>query len=560
MKAFVMECVLLGMEYSVTFLTLWIYITTLVKTDQPKLFYSLISSAYLLSAVVLSIGIGRWVDRTRSIRVTFFVCNSCVILGNLMYAYHKSPWFLVAGRFLCGIGGPLRSVISGEVSRCFPSDQVMKKFSTMGTAFSLGFIMGPGVNFIFKDVDVFLGPFHLTVANISGFYMASFFAILQVIVIFTVSDLSKEYDLKADEMQFKRTIRTASQRVRNTSYIKPHVSAPVKIKNTEPLQQQLDENFAASMNENFEDDVNISQRSFEATDFPDHNSYMNSSTLLPFRDLSLTNSIFAQSTIQNLSIQRSVAIDKMEKPALFPQTFTRADCLLSVSVMIANGSLVEDQTNEYLIQTPSSVVEILKQIVSSVDAILVFFLSFSMYFWMVAFDMWLPMMVIDVLGMGMTELNGIVFGFGCISAVVLLLLSWNKFSDKTMYKLSLVCVAALAVMEVIFGSMKLFHQNLYLNILLWIVWGTLFAIVVVMDEVFIIGILAKMTNSNIQTFNESLRLSMTRAGALVALISSGMLFQYVEYLCFAGIIFCVITFFLLVWRRSFFQNPTLIIK
>lgn len=183
-----------------------------------------------------------------------------------------------------------------------------------------------------------------------------------------------------------------------------------------------------------------------------------------------------------------------------------------------------------------------------------------MYFWMVAFDMWLPMMIIDELDMGVTELNGIVFGFGCISAVILLLLSWKQFDDQAMFKLSLICVLCLGLMEVIFGSMKLFKQPLYVNVVLWVVWGTLFAVVVVMDEVFLIGILAKMTSSRIQTFNESLRLAMTRAGALIALVTAAMLFEYVEYLCLAGVVFSVVVFMVLVCRHKTFKNPTLIIR
>lgn len=217
-KAFVLECAVLGMEYSVTFLTLWIYVTTLVVTDRPSFFYSIISAAYLLSAVLFSIMIGRWVDRTRNVRIAFLVCNMSVIFGNVLYSVHHSPWFLVVGRFLCGIGGPLRSVMSGEVSRCFPTDQVTRKFSLMGTAFSLGFILGPGLNFAFKDFDLRFGLFHLTFANVAGFYMAGLFIIVQVVVFLTVTDLSKEYDLKADLCYNTRSLADVPYHDTTTNY------------------------------------------------------------------------------------------------------------------------------------------------------------------------------------------------------------------------------------------------------------------------------------------------------------------------------------------------------
>ena len=654
--------------------------TTLVVTDRPSFFYSIISAAYLLSAVLFSIMIGRWVDRTRNVRITFLVCNMAVIFGNILYSVHHSPWFLVVGRFLCGIGGPLRSVMSGEVSRCFPTDQVTRKFSLMGTAFSLGFILGPGVNFAFKDLDIRFGLFHLTFANAAGFYMAALFMTVQVVVFLTVTDLSKEYDLKADLCYTTRSLAdvpypgTASNFYCSDGGVGDSEARPIDVPPSCPYFHQYSQNRQQSfVKSDFLSYPECGQqhravKSFSCSstnskqipttkdDLPYSNQYthpdqythpvrsfsccsnhlqrigqkqaLTEDALLKkallvgsnncnsnqanttttaitvdqmdsisingsLNDLSITSthahtiphhafggcrtrsSIGAESRISTytqhsscafhqksfLGFHKSIAMEKIEKPTLFPQTFTRADAMLSVSVMLVGDQLSDDCVGLLDPDAPlPTTCEILKQIGSSVDAMIVFFLSFFMYFWMVAFDMWLPMMIIDELDMGVTELNGIVFGFGCISAVILLLLSWKQFDDQAMFKLSLICVLCLGLMEVIFGSMKLFKQPLYVNVVLWVVWGTLFAVVVVMDEVFLIGILAKMTSSRIQTFNESLRLAMTRAGALIALVTAAMLFEYVEYLCLAGVVFSVVVFMVLVCRHKTFKNPTLIIR
>ena len=128
-RVFIFQNFLLGIEYSITFLTLWIYIKTLVNTTNPKLFYSIVSSCYLLSAIIFSTIIGRWADKTRSVRMVFLISNSFPIVGNVIYVLHFSPWFLVVGRFLCGIAASLRSVIIGEVVRCFPSEVSPSKIS-----------------------------------------------------------------------------------------------------------------------------------------------------------------------------------------------------------------------------------------------------------------------------------------------------------------------------------------------------------------------------------------------------------------------------------------------
>ena len=48
---FLCQAVALGMEYSLTFITLWLYLTEMVHTTHPKLYYSAVSASYLLSQV-----------------------------------------------------------------------------------------------------------------------------------------------------------------------------------------------------------------------------------------------------------------------------------------------------------------------------------------------------------------------------------------------------------------------------------------------------------------------------------------------------------------------------
>jgi len=474
-KAFSLECVMLGMEYSVTFLTLWLYIKSLVDTDYPKLFYSLVASSYLLAAVVLSVIIGRWVDRTRKIRKIFLFCNTMVIIGNVMYAMHFSPWFLVLGRLISGADGPLRSVISGEIARCYSESEVVGKFSSMGMAFALGFVAGPGVNFLFTTVKFTIGSWHVTYVNIPGVYMACFFAITQFCVYFMVHDLSREYDLKSEE---------------GDQLIKPALLSDVEKSNRSSADIKVTE----SSVEDIEADINLTKSTED----------------------NATSTSFEYSTDSSSSTSSSVDLSK------------------------AN--------------------QVLCSILTNVDAMLVLILTFTLWYWMVAFDMWLPLMVVDVMEMGITELNGIVFGFGCSSAVILCFISFKKFSDKTLYNLSIVCMVALACMEFIFIYMRFRHSNVYVNIVLWALWCVIFAVVVVMDEVFLVGVMAKMTSSKVQTFTESLRLAMSRFGALLALMTSALIFEWVEYACAAGILFCIVALVLLIVRRKTLSSPSISIK
>jgi len=196
-RVFLVQTFLLGVEYSVFFLTLWLYIKTLVKPENPKVVYSVVSTAYLCSSVILSAIIGKIVDRTRETKKTFLIVNTLVVIGNIMYAFPFSPYYLIFGRLIAGSGGPLKSIIAGELARSYPSEEIVSKFALVGMTFGTGFLIGPTINFAFLKIDFKIYNFHVTVANAAGLYMAVMFLIFNIFVFFFVHDLSKEFDLKA---------------------------------------------------------------------------------------------------------------------------------------------------------------------------------------------------------------------------------------------------------------------------------------------------------------------------------------------------------------------------
>ena len=571
-RVFHMQCLMLGMEYSVTFLTLWLYLNTLVKTDDKKFFYTVISASYLLAGVLFSVVIGRWIDKTKNIRQAFLICNTLVIIGNCLYVLHYSPWLLVAGRMIGGAGGPLRSVISSEVARCFPANEVLKKFSSIGMAFAIGFIIGPGVNFLFQDVNFMIaGSLQITYANIPGVYMSVFFLFIQICVLKYVRNLSKEYDLKANETyEIENPIlieinnATMDHNI-NTKRKSCHSLGIIQSPNeASPLQKKRSRTFgscqiAPSISPTIDNPTIICHNAHQETSIND-----SSQSLLNIQHHDDGTSRLRYDSRSYHSYRNSLAvIANLENSDLFQQTFTLSDSITSTSMLVilqndnnANGENASNLPEENLI----SIARILREILHHFDVCFVFILTYATWFWMVCFDMWLPIMVVDVMEMGITELNGIMLGFGCISAIILLLLSFRTFSDQSLFKLSLCCMVALALIEIVFAAMKLYHENMYVNIVLWTIWGILFAIVVIMDEVFLIGVLAKMTSSKVQTFTESLRLALARLGALSALLSSVYLFQWMEYVCAAGIGFAIIVFIILITRRKTFKNPKVLIE
>ena len=194
--AFAVQNVLLGWDYGLVFINLWIYIEKVVETDKPKIYYSVILVSYMLCAFLSSVYLCKLADQYRNIRILFLVSNSALVIGNIIYMFPFSPWILLIGRVITGAGLSQRSIISGELARCYPRDQLTSKFSIMGMANSLGFVVAPIVNILFRSVDIWIGTWHVTYVNISGLYMSIIFGLAQILCIFMIFDLSKEYDLK----------------------------------------------------------------------------------------------------------------------------------------------------------------------------------------------------------------------------------------------------------------------------------------------------------------------------------------------------------------------------
>ena len=150
---FAFETLIMGMEYSVTFLTLWLYLKDRVKPEHPKVYYGVISVSYMFTSILSSLIVGRFVDCYRRIKPIFLLVNVFVIMGNIIYSLPFSPCLLIAGRLISGFAGALRPVISSELARCYKSEELPSKLAIIGASFVTGFIAGPGINFAFNSCN-----------------------------------------------------------------------------------------------------------------------------------------------------------------------------------------------------------------------------------------------------------------------------------------------------------------------------------------------------------------------------------------------------------------------
>ena len=437
---FAIESVVMGMEYSVTFLTLWLYIKYLVKPDHPKVYYGVISACYMFTSILSSLIVASFVDRYRRVKTVFLSVNVIVIIGNIIYALPFSPWILIGGRLISGLAGALRPVISGELARCYPSEELPSKFAVIGASFATGFIIGPGINFAFKSCNFWIGGWHITYENIPGLYMAALYFIVEIMCLFMVFDVSREYDLKADRYE----------------------------------------------------QIEVNRR--KSTDNTIETGNPNSTENSPL----LTNKI-----------------------------------------------------------TSPSVMSVCKTLLHDIDTTLVIALSFFSMYLIVSIDMWLPLLIIDTMDLTIVEMNFIVLGSGSASVAFVLLVIIKKPSDRQVFVLALIAMVAYVLLNIYFITLYIYHGHIAYNIFMCVIFAVSFSVVTIAEEVFLIGCMAKLVSSRIQTISESIRLSMNRIGTVPALLTAALVFQWIYIIGCVYIVICIIFFILLILRRKILSRPSI---
>ena len=193
--AFTLLDLFLGMEYSAIMPTMYLYLTTLINSSHPMLFYGLIPASFYIANVLSGILLGRISDKTRKVRLILQFGNMLILFGNLVYSLHFSPLFPLLGRIMAGLGAGVRSVIYGEMGRVYRADEIARYIAIICIACAIGYGLGPLVNIVFKNVNLDIGGWHLNYTNMPGVYMAIIFGVNQLIFFFMVHDLSleKEY-------------------------------------------------------------------------------------------------------------------------------------------------------------------------------------------------------------------------------------------------------------------------------------------------------------------------------------------------------------------------------
>lgn len=510
--AFCVQTTLLGLDYSLLFLTLWAYLGQL-KIETPSKYYGLIAVSYLLVAVIFSVPICKLADRYRNMRLLCFLTNIAMIIGNILYSFSFSPWFLIVGRIIAGCGIPLRSIMAGEVARVYQHDDLTSVFSMLGMSFGFGFVIGPGINFAFDHLDTYVGQWQISYANVSGLYVAVFFMVSQVFCYFMVFNVSKEYDLKAEIEEQNKKIKSEKKAIITNSFY-----------------------FNASTRNNFESFRTITG-ACEVE--PPEIITTNGSTFGGFEHL-------VNYSIDMSSTECSRKAYNFKDPGF-------------ISTDESTRLLPKIELTTTTTATSVDLLKLLQKMLSNKDTLLMLVLAFFENFFSISFNMWVPMAVLTTLHWSMFSLNAIVLGTGIFSIIPCLVLIFKKFSDRQMFWISTICVGFLACITCIYITLAFYKTTPVINIVLWALYDLLFSNIMIIKDIFLSGFLAKMLSSNIQSMGDSLRLSSQRLGAIAALLLSPTLYAYMKVVGFIYIGIVLILVCLMISRRKTLSNPKVVI-
>ena len=130
-------------------------------------------------------------------------------------------------------------------------------------------------------------------------------------------------------------------------------------------------------------------------------------------------------------------------------------------------------------------------------------------------------------------------------------------NDSLLY-LAMICMFCLAFCQMVYIIFKLLHPNQTISIVLWTLYTFCFSISSLMEEIFLINTMASLVPSSVQAFGESVRLSASRTGAVLALLTAAYSFHYLHYVCVGYLTISWMVMILLLWRKRQFQNPKVI--
>lgn len=141
-------------------------------------------AAFSVADMIASPLTGRWSDRTGNTRFIVLVANVPQFLGSVMYFMGLSPWFLVASRFVVGLGAGAGAALMADIARVTSQEERTSIYSKFMLCRHLGLLVGPACNLFLMRINFNIGPFSVNPYSVPGLFIAVLWIFHELLTIF----------------------------------------------------------------------------------------------------------------------------------------------------------------------------------------------------------------------------------------------------------------------------------------------------------------------------------------------------------------------------------------
>ena len=190
------------------FATSWIYMTEIAPAAQVELAFVISNAAVFVPGLLFSLVLGRHVDKTRRVKLLMIISLFLCMIGSILYMmsffnYRANHWTCFKWIPTCF---PTCHDDNQKIIRSYPEEELSQKMALLFLAQHVGVAVAPLLPLPFKHLDIWYGAVHISYANISGLILLFLTIVLQCLVVCCSHDLSREYDLKANETERRHLI------------------------------------------------------------------------------------------------------------------------------------------------------------------------------------------------------------------------------------------------------------------------------------------------------------------------------------------------------------------
>nr|VZI22908.1 unnamed protein product [Spirometra erinaceieuropaei] len=162
---------------------MWLYLTNYWSNSAAQAYYGATLAAFGLAILVCTPLFGCIVHKGISMKIVLIAGNQLEILGNVIYMVAPTPWLLILGRLICGIGASIEPPLYADlIAATKPEERTLCIIIFLVTR-QVGLMFGPACTLLLHNLAFNIGQISVTVYNSPGLLMACFWILHTVLVI-----------------------------------------------------------------------------------------------------------------------------------------------------------------------------------------------------------------------------------------------------------------------------------------------------------------------------------------------------------------------------------------